>query len=469
MDRYLQEAIKEYEYNIKNGHNFFMDASTLMDIEEYYEKNGRNYDAEQLMRFAEKLHPDSPDVLIVKAYRLKNAGQWNKAIEVLGDIHDLNTHDVQTFLAEWEVASGYTQKALERISRFIEKNAEADTDALHVDLAEIFLDYGFARLAIDCLKNISDGSYMTAKADDLRAFAFYQQGDYEKSLEYYTRYVDATPYESTAWSQLADMQTKLERYDDCITSCDYALTLDSSNRQAMELKLFATLKLHRPKEGAKLYTEYVSQIPDDYSIHMYIGEQFISSGFFAEAEKVLHEALRLCPIDSPDRPRIIQDTACCMCRLNRPEECRELMVSQMITGLTANETNMQLAETYFATELPHEGVKALTEFLHNAENEKDYLQAARLLFNHEVFKPADDLWHSLTCKNLTDIDSYPVYAYSAYALYAMRDKKNITGILCKSAICCPQYLCYVFLEKYNTLNVQNVIDAVIQESSAWKD
>lgn len=78
MNKYLKEAIEQYEQRIESGEPFYMDASVLMDIEEYYEKEGKNYEAERLMRFAEKLHPDSEDVLVVKAYRLKTRGNGAK-------------------------------------------------------------------------------------------------------------------------------------------------------------------------------------------------------------------------------------------------------------------------------------------------------------------------------------------------------------------------------------------------------
>ena len=39
MDKFLQDAIEEYERNIDNCSNFYMDAETLLDIEDYYEKD----------------------------------------------------------------------------------------------------------------------------------------------------------------------------------------------------------------------------------------------------------------------------------------------------------------------------------------------------------------------------------------------------------------------------------------------
>ena len=77
MNKYLKEAIEQYEQKIESGEPFYMDASVLMDIEDYYEKEGKSYDAERLMRFAEKLHPDSEDVLVVKASPINLIAMYN--------------------------------------------------------------------------------------------------------------------------------------------------------------------------------------------------------------------------------------------------------------------------------------------------------------------------------------------------------------------------------------------------------
>ena len=88
MDKFLQEAIESYENQLNTVKPFYMDASTLMDIEEHYEKQGRDFEAEQVMRLAEKLHPQDNEVLIVKAYRLKAQGRWHEAKQVMNSVTD---------------------------------------------------------------------------------------------------------------------------------------------------------------------------------------------------------------------------------------------------------------------------------------------------------------------------------------------------------------------------------------------
>ena len=148
MNKYLKEAIEQYEQKIESGEPFYMDASVLMDIEDYYEKEGKSYDAERLMRFAEKLHPDSEDVLVVKAYRLKLSGKWSEALSLIKSIPNQLNRDVQLFYAEWDVASGRPQKADTRIASCLPAQITMEDYDWYLDFAEILLDYGFQKLSI---------------------------------------------------------------------------------------------------------------------------------------------------------------------------------------------------------------------------------------------------------------------------------------------------------------------------------
>ena len=136
MNKYLKEAIEQYEQKIESGEPFYMDASVLMDIEDYYEKEGKSYDAERLMRFAEKLHPDSEDVLVVKAYRLKLSGKWSEALSLIKSIPNQLNRDVQLFYAEWDVASGRPQKAETRIASCLPAQITMEDYDWYLDFAE---------------------------------------------------------------------------------------------------------------------------------------------------------------------------------------------------------------------------------------------------------------------------------------------------------------------------------------------
>ena len=65
------------------------------------------------------MHPQHEEVLIVKAYRLKNRGKWNEALTVIGEVTNRENRDVQALLAEWEAAGENPKKAEQRIMQHL--------------------------------------------------------------------------------------------------------------------------------------------------------------------------------------------------------------------------------------------------------------------------------------------------------------------------------------------------------------
>ena len=173
MSPSLKAAIEEYERNMASGHSFYMDATTLMDIEEHYEREGMDYEAEHLMRFAEKLHPANPEVLTVKAYRLKARGKWTEALKLVKSIpQEQQGRDVQLFYADWEAATGFPDKATLRVERLLTPDSPDENSDLYINLVEILLDYGYYGRALVALSHLPEKHPYVARALELKAECF---------------------------------------------------------------------------------------------------------------------------------------------------------------------------------------------------------------------------------------------------------------------------------------------------------
>lgn len=440
MDKYLQEAIAEYERNIESGQSFYMDASTLMDIEEEYEKQNRPYDAERLMRFAEKLHPDSDDVLTVKAYRLKDRGRWSEALAAISDVADRQGRDVQLFFIEWDVAEGRIDEAEKRLADNLPPSMQGEDFDWYLDMAEIYLDYGYVRRALHYLKQIPKDYSLRHRVDELEGDAHYQQQDYAESAEAFNRLIDADPYDSFSWAQLADVQQKAGKLEDCLTSCDYALAIDDDNQRAMSLKLYATFGLGRFEEGMQLFDTFESLMPDDYSIRMYAGEQLEQHDQPARAVIPLQEALRLCPADGPDRPRIVTALARTEARLGHVALSVEIMSTLTLTGTSLTDIYIEHADTLLTLGYVKEGCNLLEQAQARPEaEEKDIFAIMRLLIRTKTFAPARRLWEEMSHTDFTE-EFTPLYAYLAYAAHQLREGTMFIRMFRKAVAQCPNAL-----------------------------
>lgn len=460
MDQYLQQAIEEYERNISQGDHFYMDASVLMDIEEYYEKQGKRYEAEHLMRFAEKLHPNSEEVLVVKAYRARAMGQWNEGLNIIRSIANQQNKDVQLFYAEWDVASGRLDKAEQRIKSCLPPFMTSDDYDWLLDMGEMFLDYGYQQRALKYLLAIPPTYSLRTRVDELMADAYFQLQQYDKSIKAANRLVDANPYDTNAWTQLADIQQKCQDYTACIQSCNYALAIDSQNQRAMSLKAFATFAIGDCRQGLALCLDYIKVIPNDYSIRMYAGEQLYSTGRIAEALTPLQDALRLCPLENPDRVRIINDLVYLYISQNNQESAEELMLSLTMLGNSPSTLYTQMGNICSELKNNTQALAYYSKAIHSPKIEdSDLLLILQLLVNAKAYNgsEATNLWHNIYhLLPQMQITQPSIYAYMAIGAYMLNDIDNFNKTFDLAATFAPEALKALFYIQYPNSTIDEI-------------
>lgn len=460
MNKYLKEAIEQYEQKIESGEPFYMDASVLMDIEDYYEKEGKSYDAERLMRFAEKLHPDSEDVLVVKAYRLKLSGKWSEALSLIKSIPNQLNRDVQLFYAEWDVASGRPQKAETRIASCLPAQITMEDYDWYLDFAEILLDYGFQKLSIKYLSMLPAKYQFRNRVDELLADAYFQLQEYDKSIKAGNRMVDANPYDANVWVQLADIHQKCEKYQECVQDCDYALTIDANNQRAMSLKVFALFALKDYEQGMECCKTYIQECPNDYSLRMYLGEQLYSLKQNKDALRFLQDALRLCPLDNPDHARIITDMVYTLIAMEQYDNIKDLMLRLCMLNTPISDVYIQLASIYMEFHNVEKIIETLDELLSlPSTTSNDCMNIAQLLAKNNFLKETPSLWRKLIAQNI-DSEHNAIYAYAAYALFLAHDKDNFYKAMEKAISSKNPLLLNLLGNHFQTFDLTEIISKI---------
>lgn len=458
MDQYLEQAIKEYERNISLGKTFYMDASVLMDIEEYYEKQGKRYEAEQLMRFAEKLHPNSEEVLVVKAYRARALGHWSEGLNIIRNIPNQQNKDVQLFYIEWDVASGRLDKAEKRIKDCLPPTMLNDDYDWFLDMGEMLLDYGYQQRALKYLLAIPQKYSLRTHVDELIADAYFQLQLYTKSIKAANRLVDANPYDTNAWTQLADIQQKCQKYAECIQSCDYALAINRNNQRAMSLKVFATFAMSDNKRGLALCLDYMKVIPDDYSIRMYAGEQLYAAGRIDEAKTPLQDALRLCPLENPDRVRIINDLVYLYISCNDIDNAEETMLSLAMLGNSLSSIYTQMGNICSEFKNSTLAISCYYKAIHSPKIEdNELLLILQLLVNAQYFHDALPLWHDIYNLLPHIHTTQPsIYAYMAIGTYMLNEKEAFNNSFELAAKFAADALKTLFSLKYPNASIDEI-------------
>lgn len=397
MDKHLKEAIETYERNIKSGELFYMDASTLVDIESYYEKQNMDYEAEQCLRFAKQLHPDDEEVLITEAYRLKMKGKCTDAYRIIKQLPNQQHSEVQLFYIEWYVTAGQVDKAMELYDRYMEiPCTELDKNNFKYDMSELLVDYGYPKRAIRLLNQIPSTYPEYKRTLELLADAYYQTAEYTKAEEVMQQMVDLNPYDAYSWAQLADVQQKTGLYDDALESCEYALAIDPDLKAARTLQVFVLFRLSRTDEALKLIDTYKNDAPDDYAMFMYAGGALFEIKQFAKAITYYDHALAYCPLTTPDRQNIVSDLSLCRAMCGHIQEGRELY------GTTAP-TSSDILDFYqrvFALLVDSNRTKEAIDIVRlvlkiKKEQILSFADIYDVLNQHEWFHEAKDIWETL--------------------------------------------------------------------------
>lgn len=460
IDKYLEEAIRTYESEIDVNPNFFMDADVLMDIEDYYESCNREYDAERLMRFAERLHPDNEEVLLVKADRMKNRGLWAEALQIIADISDRDTNrSVQIILAEYEIAEGHPEKGQEVIQNILpfDENLKAEDLDLWLSFAELLMDYGYIRRAVSVLIPFPENYDHRKRVLELLADCYQQLQQLNKSIEYAEALVNAAPYDDVSWTQLAEIQIKNHLFGEAVKSCDYALAVNENSQHAIITKIWALYIDEHYAEALKLCEEYLPKFPNNYVLHMYAGELYHLNERTHESQEMLETALRLCPIDNPDHMRINRVLTSVFIEHGLHDNARELTETTCQTGVPLAQADAELAINYYSLGCKKECLDILNDLL-NIKNIPDTvgMQIGEFLYNEKLFKEAKKVW-----KHLAKMDfsiEYPkMYAHIAFAMWQMELQREMLKAIKKSLMYCQDELVNTFGPIFSSYNLRTVL------------
>ena len=156
-DHSLQALIEEYERLIASGEPFYMEAESLIDILEYYIKQGKLEESDECLRIALRLHPDNEDLLLTKAYRLKDRLRWQEAEEIIKQLANPDEKEVTLFYIEKMLCKLDANSAEKIFTETYKLKGDEFGVEFHVDYIELLLDYGLYDRALRRLKALPDG------------------------------------------------------------------------------------------------------------------------------------------------------------------------------------------------------------------------------------------------------------------------------------------------------------------------
>lgn len=434
----IQRLVREYEHKMSEAPvPVWMDAPDILDILDYYEQRNMYYESEYCMRLALRLHPRDPEVLMRRAYRLKNEGRWAEATEIVESMEDQSALDVQFFLAEKALCEVRVDDAERHFVAGLTHEREADAQMvlsgegdpigdndLLLEVGEIFMDYGCVKRAWKFLKLVKEGPEFP-RANLLMAECAYQLGQVDDAIKFIDIILDADPYYLDAWILKADLLNETKRWKECAEAAEYAIAIEPTNEKALRFKACAALGLKDYQTVLDVYAEYSELYPNDFTMALSAGEILLYRKQYQEAYDVLCRSNRNCPNDNPDKVRIVTDIAITFSARHDMSRAYETLLGICSLGKTHGDVLFNAANQAFDYKEVEFGHQALQHLLEHTEMTQELrYQLAQMLCEHNLFGEVTDLWENLlTVKVPLRVTAAPYLAYAARRLMRVSEYK----------------------------------------------
>ncbi len=264
----IDSLIEKYENMRALGKKIYFDADEFAMLAEYYNAEGDNDEAEELISEGLKMHPGSPELMLMKAKILVYSEMYREALDYM----------------EWIPDDGEVDLSLLKIESLLHLNREADADQLinsilkrelSIDDLYFFItELGFLFNDVDlfdrAISFLEEGMKINDSNNDAivdLAYAFEMKGDLDKAIEYNNRLLDIDPYSYDGWVNIGKLYSMNEQYDKAVDAFDFALTINEEDVSVLKMKALSLYLNDNVEAAIALFEECLLKSPADESVY----------------------------------------------------------------------------------------------------------------------------------------------------------------------------------------------------------
>ena len=284
----ITALVEKYEQMRALGRNIYFDADEFALLAEYYNAEGDNQEAEQLIREGLMMHPGSSALMLLRAKTLVFAELYEEALDYLRLIADeggveyaLLRIESLLHLDRYDEADRLINGTLEQelvmddIYYFITETAYLLNDVDQFDRAITFLEESM---------KIDDTN--TDAIVDL-AYAYEMKGDLQKAIEQNNRLLDIDPYSYDGWVNIGKLYSMHGQYDKAIDAFDFALTIREDDLPVMKMKALSLYLNDNTPEAVSIFEQCLQQAPGDETLYDSLLEAYEAMEQYDEMIKLI--------------------------------------------------------------------------------------------------------------------------------------------------------------------------------------
>ncbi|MCG1037009.1 tetratricopeptide repeat protein [Polaribacter sargassicola] len=221
-------SLLKFESMLKTNAVYFFDLVEFEEIIIHYLDAGKHALAKKAVKLGLQQHPTSVELKLLQVEIYIFEDELDKAFVLLNIIERLEPNNDEIFIQRATIFSkrGKHKEAIELF-----KTALKFTD----DKVDVWSLLGMEYLYLDDFKNarLTFAKCVNVDSEDYPAlynviYCFDMDEEHEEAVEYLLNYIDNNPYCEIAWHQLGRQYYVLNKFDEALSSFDYAVIIDES-------------------------------------------------------------------------------------------------------------------------------------------------------------------------------------------------------------------------------------------------
>lgn len=264
----ISALVEKYEQMRAFGKKMYLDADEFAYLAEHYHTVGEHGEAERLIEEGLRMHPGSPELMLMKAKTLVYTERYTEALEYIQLISDDGDVDIPLLkiesllhLEQDEEAEKIIKSTLEQelpiddLYYFITETAFLMNDVDKFDRAIFFLE--------ESLK--IDESNPDALID--LSYSYEMKGDFPKAIGLNNRLLDIDPYSFDGWVNIGKLYSMNGENEKAIDAFDFALTIHENDVNVLKMKGLSLYLNDNVEEAVRVFEQCLQQVPNDESVY----------------------------------------------------------------------------------------------------------------------------------------------------------------------------------------------------------
>ncbi|NAW51581.1 tetratricopeptide repeat protein [Elizabethkingia argentiflava] len=292
MEEFFEnEAVKRFEEMIENNEELFFDIEEYEDVISYYLEIGDYQYAEEAIKYAQNLYPDSERIKLRKLEFLLEKEENLQAKILIRELENSADEDMDFIIccAKYYSNMGNPRKAINLCEKALEK--EEDEDFIHNFIADEYknLDDPFSALKHYQMALKHEPSDEYALESIMLCYA--EMNRTEEALIFINNYLDNYPFSEIAWYEYGSLHFNNKNYQKAIEGFDYLLAINPHSVAVYANKAACYEALNEWEKAIETYIDSQEyEFTKSYSFYK-IGQCYQKKGLLIPALNALQKSL----------------------------------------------------------------------------------------------------------------------------------------------------------------------------------